>query len=79
MQSGSIMTAEPIIITTDDGTRFRCTVAAIGRENEPRWVLIDSSTMQFVGPPRQSDQSPEDVKRLINEWWEAKKASGGAK
>jgi len=64
---------EPFVVTTGDGTRFRCSVSALGRETEPRWVLLGSDGVQYLGPPVEADKSPEAVERLIRDWWAAAK------
>ena len=66
---------DSLVITTEDGTVFRCSVAAIGRETEPRWALIDPSGHQYMGPPVTSDRSPENVRRAVSEWWGAQRES----
>jgi len=60
-----------------DGTRFRCSLAALGRETEPRWILLDTNGAQYVGPAVEPDKSHEAVERLISAWWEDAKASHG--
>ena len=64
---------EPFVVTTEDGTRFRCAVSALGRETEPRWVLLGSDGVQYLGPPVEADKSLEAVERLIRDWWAATK------
>jgi len=64
---------EPLVVTTDDGSRFRCSVSALGRETAPRWVLLGSDGVQYLGPPVEADKSPEAVERLIRDWWAATK------
>lgn len=66
---------EPFVVVTDDGTSFRCSVSSIGREAEPRWVLIDADGEQFVGPPVLPDKSPAAVTQLVNEWWQRTKGA----
>jgi hypothetical protein len=61
--------ADAVIVTTDDGVQLRCSVAALGRETEPRWAVFDSNANQYVGPPVDADRSPDAVKRVIMEWW----------
>jgi len=71
---------DAIIVTTDDGVQLRCSVAAVGRETEPRWAIFDSNANQYVGPVVQSDRSPEAVRRVITEWWATHpQPVGGAK
>ena len=65
---------EPFVITAADGTRFRCSLAALGRETDPRWVLMDSKGTQYIGPHVESDKSHEAVERLVSAWWENAKA-----
>ena len=66
---------EPFIVTVADGKKFRCSVAALGRESDPRWILLDTSGTQYVGPPVEPDKSPEAVEQLVSGWWEARKSS----
>lgn len=61
-----------IVIETHDGMRLRCSIAAVGRETEPRWMIMDADGEQFVGPVVTSDRSEEAVSRLIEEWWTAR-------
>lgn len=49
-------------------------MSTIGRDAEPRWILIDADGVQYVGPIVQPDHSPEAVQRLVAEWWAAKGA-----
>ena len=64
---------DTLIVTTDDGTMFRCSLSALAREGEPRWVLLDSHGAQFIGPPVTKDRSPAAVRKQINDWWAARK------
>jgi hypothetical protein len=64
---------EPFVITVADGTKFRCSVAALGRETDPRWVLMDGNGTQYIGPPVEPDKSHEAVERLVSAWWESAK------
>jgi len=64
---------KPFSVATDDGTVFRCSLATLGREAEPRWVLLDAGGQQYIGPLAERDKSPEAVRHLVNEWWELKK------
>ena len=64
-----------MVVTTDDGKRWRCSLSTIGREGEPRWMLIDADGVQYVGPVGLPDKSPETVQRLVSEWWAEKKRS----
>jgi hypothetical protein len=69
---------EPFVVTVADGTKFRCSIAALGRETEPRWVLLDSDGVQYIGPPVEADKSPEAVERRVSAWWEDLKATRGS-
>jgi hypothetical protein len=64
---------EPLVVMTEDGNRFRCSVSALGRETDPRWVLLGSDGVQYLGPPVEADKSREAVERLIRDWWAATK------
>ncbi len=63
---------DSVIVITEDGTRLRCTIAAIGRAEEPRWVVLDSDASQYIGPVVESDRSADAVQRLISAWWKAR-------
>lgn len=69
---------ETVVVETSDGTRLRCSVAAIGRGTEPRWMILDAKGEQFVGPVVTTDRSQEAVRRLIDEWWTGRKHAGSA-
>jgi len=60
---------ETVVVETSDGTRLRCSVAAIGRGTEPRWMILDAKGEQFVGPIVTIDRTQDAVSRLINDWW----------
>jgi len=64
---------EPFVVTAADGTKFRCSLGALGRETEPRWILLDSHGTQYIGPAVESDKSREAVERLVSAWWESAK------
>lgn len=66
---------EPFVVTMADGTRFRCSLSALGREAEPRWILLDPSGTQYVGPVVEPDKSHDAVERQISAWWEDAKAT----
>jgi hypothetical protein len=63
---------DSVVVVTEDGTRLRCTIAAIGRAEEPRWVILDSDANQYIGPVVESDRSPDAVQRLICGWWDSR-------
>ena len=63
-----------IVIETADGTRLRCSIAAVGRETEPRWMVMDEDGAQFVGPVVTSERDADTVTRLIQEWWTTTRA-----
>ena len=69
---------QPLVVTMDDGMKFRCSVSALGRETEPRWMLLDADGVQYVGPIVEPDKSPEAVERLVSEWWKGVKAARAA-
>lgn len=58
-----------LIVTTEDGKTFRCSIVSTGHETEPHWVLMDEQAEQFLGPPVLPDHSPETVQQQIAEWW----------
>ena len=61
---------DSMVVILEDGTRLRCSISAIGRAEEPRWVVIDSDANQYMGPAVEPDRSPDAVKQLISSWWE---------
>jgi hypothetical protein len=65
----------PIAVTLEDGAVLRCSVASIGREQQPRWVLMDQDGVQYMGPEVATDKSPEAVQRLIADWWKERLAA----
>jgi len=67
------MSDNSIIVTTEDGVMFRCMIAPLGRENEPRWVLFDVNGVRCLGPRATSDHSQETVRQVVNDWWLLKK------
>jgi hypothetical protein len=70
---------DSVVVITEDGTRLRCTISAIGRAAEPRWVVLDSDAKQYVGPIVESDRSPDAVERLISAWWKSRSKSERAR
>jgi hypothetical protein len=69
---------ETVVVETSDGMRLRCSVAAIGRGTEPRWMILDAKGEQFVGPVVTTDRSEEAVRRLIDAWWMGRKRAGSS-
>ena len=68
-RSDKSMLVRPVVVTLDDGSVMRCSIASIGREAQPRWMLMSSDGVQYIGPVAAADKSPEAVQRLISEWW----------
>jgi hypothetical protein len=60
---------KPIVVTLDDGSIVRCSLTSIGREQQPRWILMDNAGVQYIGPEATTDKSPEGVQRLVSDWW----------
>ena len=65
---------KPIVVTLGDGSVVRCSLTSIGREQQPRWILMDNAGVQYIGPEATTDKSPEGVQRLVSEWWTARTA-----
>jgi hypothetical protein len=65
--------ADTVIVRTDDGKTFRCSIVSTGSETEPHWALIDEDAEQFLGPPVLADHSPEAVEQQIAQWWAGRK------
>lgn len=68
-KSDKSIAVKPIVITLDDGSVVRCSVASIGREATPRWMLMTADGMQYTGPEATSEKSPDVIQRVISEWW----------
>jgi hypothetical protein len=64
--------ASSFLVTTDDGVIFGCVRAPLGLGSERRWILHDSRSRQYVGPPAGSDCSPWAVQGLIANWWRSR-------
>jgi len=60
---------DSLTVVLRDGTRLRCSVAAIGHEDEPRWTVLDATGAQFLGPVAR-ERSRDAVKRIIQTWWD---------
>lgn len=68
-----------VIVRTEDGKTFRCSIVLDDQGAEPRWVLMDESAEQFLGPPVLPDHSSEAVERQINEWWKERQGRSSTK
>jgi hypothetical protein len=64
---------DTIVVETSDGARLRCSISMIGRETEPRWMILDLKGEQYVGPVVTMDRTPEGIRRLIDRWWTARR------
>ena len=51
--------AESVIVKTEDGKTFRCSIVSTGEGEEPHWVLMDEHAEQFLGPPVIPEPAPE--------------------
>jgi hypothetical protein len=51
------LAVKPIVVTLEDGSVVRCSIASIGREAMPRWMLIDRDGVQYVGPEAAPDKA----------------------
>ncbi len=72
-KSDKSVPVRPIVVTLDDGSVVRCSVASIGREATPRWMLMAADGTQYIGPEATTDKSRETVQRVISEWWAVEK------
>lgn len=70
-----------ILITTNDGTFFRCSVEWVPQDDDggagqclsERWVFR-STAQTYVGPPADVAESPDELARVVNEWWSGRLA-----
>jgi hypothetical protein len=72
---------EPFVITTKDATVIRCQLITFplspgsGAMAEQRWVFSTVDGRQHIGPPSSTVASREDLERVANEWWTARRTS----
>lgn len=69
---GSDPIRDTVVVETSDGARLRCAISIVGRDDEPRWMILDAKGEQYVGPVVTTDRTPEGIRRLIEEWWETR-------
>jgi hypothetical protein len=75
LSSGAAESALTIIVTADDRTILRCTPRQVGGVLVPRqwrWVLVEPSGIEHVGPLYSKANSPDAVRRQLSGWWAAK-------
>jgi hypothetical protein len=64
------------VVTTKDGTVLTCMPHATDGVLTPhhwRWLLIDQSGTQFIGPAINDDPSLGSLANRVSEWWDANK------
>ena len=67
-----------IIVTTDDGTLFTCTVCQPRNTSDASqrfWLVMDQQGGEFTGPPYVAKEHPVETQRRISEWWMARKSA----
>ena len=65
---------DPALIWTTDGTMFVCWVESIG--DGARWVFVSGNATRYTGPIYAGPYTLEQIRALVDEWWEGKKALG---
>jgi hypothetical protein len=68
---------ETVIVHTEDGKTFRCSIVSSAQGTDPHWVLMDEDAAQFIGPPVVPSHGVEDVQQQIRDWWRERNAPNG--
>ena len=66
-----------VLVATGDGALFRCRIHRIGEAEQRRWMFTDLTGTEFMGPPVTGPLQEWELRDLVREWWEAKKAAAG--
>jgi hypothetical protein len=68
-------TGPTVVVTTDDETVLHCTPREISgaAPRQARWVLVESSGTEHIGPQYLGFTSMSDVARMVSDWWKARK------
>ena len=66
------------VVTADDGRLFHCEIALVGHVQQPHWMFCDTAGLEYVGPPVAGERTPEDVRRMVADWWRVNRAFGHA-
>jgi hypothetical protein len=68
---------DPLLVTASDGTLFVCWVEVRGKTKpEKRWVAMSADRVRFDVGRHRDEESPDDICRMIDEWWENTKSLG---
>jgi hypothetical protein len=62
-----LTSADPAIITANDGTLFVCWLEQI--HGRWRWVFVSAAKLNYVGPPYDGEDSLEQLRDLVALWW----------
>ena len=65
------------IVTTSDCTLFRCHVERIGVEHTAdtdRWIFTRADGLRFVGPAAMLARTADELRVLVEDWWQDRKA-----
>lgn len=62
-----------VVVETEDGKTFRCSIVSTGQGTDPHWVLMDEDARQFIGPPVLPNHTSASVHAQIATWWQERK------
>ena len=65
-----------VTIATDDGHRFHCTVETLGKEDPKHFWVFSEGDRRYIGPPWLEEPQLWELRALVREWWDGKKALG---
>lgn len=78
-EDAPIYNSRRLLITTDDGTLFSCEPKETTGVQLPKqiyWSVIATNGVAYVVTPYYKRQTDDEVRALVNEWWEQKKSAG---
>ena len=61
---------DQFVVTARDGTLFACRLEVI--EGEIRWVFVSSNRAEYFGPVFAWEDTLEQIRALVADWWEHK-------
>jgi hypothetical protein len=59
---------EAFIVTTPDGTFFRCFVQAVGGVDHPRWIF-ETTTVSHFGPSWYPIAHESHLQQIVQDWF----------
>ena len=71
----------PVLLMTDDGMVFHCSVAWVGRRADRRWIFVDPDGVDYIGPQYPTSApalTSDELRAIVNEYWTTKRTLGQA-